>query len=121
MLTFSGSAYPQSAVIISFENIDTRDLEKTRVTTANSNGEWVFEEMINRTDTIGEKYVIFKNNQDKTTKNLTIKSGDLIEISSSAIRYNLGETVSITGTSEPNKSTTIPNIISNSVPPGMPI
>jgi len=49
----------------------------------------------------------YKNNQYKTTKNLTIKSGNLIEISASAVRYNLGETVSITGTSEPNKSTTI--------------
>jgi len=107
MLTFSGSAYPQSAVIISFENVDTRDLEKTRVITSNSNGEWVFEEMINRTDIVGEKYVIFKNNQDKTTKNLTIKSDYTIDISASAIRYNLGDTVSIIGVSESNTNTTI--------------
>jgi len=107
MLTFSGSAYPQSAIIISFENIDTRDLEKTRVITANSNGEWVFEEMINRTDIIGEKYVIFKNNQDKTTKNLTVKSDYTIEVFTSAIRYNVGDTVSITGVSESNTDTTI--------------
>jgi hypothetical protein len=107
MLTFSGSAYPQSAIIISFENIDTRDLEKTRVTTANSNGEWVFEEMINRTDIIGEKYVIFKNNQDKTTKNLTIKSDYTINVSASAVRYNVGGTVSIIGISESNTDTTI--------------
>ena len=107
MLTFSGSAYPQSAIIISFENIDTRDLEKTRVITANSNGEWVFEEMINRTDIIGEKYVIFKNNQDKTTKNLTIKSDYTINVSASAVRYNVGGTVSIIGISESNTDTTI--------------
>jgi len=107
MLTFSGNAYPQSAIIISFENLDTRDLEKTRVITANSNGEWVFEEMINRTDVVGEKYVIFKNNKDKTTKNLTVKSDYLIQISTSAVRYNLEETVTITGTAEPNKDTTV--------------
>jgi len=107
MLTFSGSAYPQSAVIISFENIDTRDLEKTRVITANSNGEWVFEEMINRTDIVGEKYVIFKNNQDKTTKNLTVKSDYTIDVSASAVRYNMGDTVSIIGVSESNTDTTI--------------
>ncbi len=107
MLTFSGSAYPQSAIIISFENIDTRDLEKTRVITANSNGEWVFEETINRTDATGEKYVIFKNNQDKTTKNLTIKSDYTIDISASAVRYNIGDTVSIIGISESNTQTTI--------------
>ena len=107
MLTFSGSAYPQSAIIISFENIDTRDLEKTRVITANSNGEWVFEEMINRTDIIGEKYVIFKNNQDKTTKNLTIKSDYTINVSASAVRYNVGGTVSIIGISESNTDTII--------------
>jgi len=106
LLTISGNAYPQSAIILAFENID-RVLEKVRVVTANANGEWVFEEVIAQADDIGVKYVIFKNNQDKTTKNLLIKSGDLIEISSSAVRYNLGETVSITGTSEPNKSTTI--------------
>ena len=66
-----------------------------------------FEEVIDQNQIVGEKYVVFKNNQDKTTKNLTIKSGNLIEISASAVRYNLGETVSITGTSEPNKSTTV--------------
>ena len=106
LLTISGNAYPQSAIILAFENND-RVLEKVRVVTANSNGEWIFEEITDRNESIGEKFVIFKNNQDKTTKNLTIKSGNLIEISASAVRYNLGETVSITGTSEPNKSTTI--------------
>jgi len=107
MLTFSGSAYPQSAIIISFENIDTRDLEKTRVVTANSNGEWIFEETINRADATGEKYVIFKNNQDKTTKNLTVKSDYTIDISASAVRYNIGDTASIIGVSESNTDTTI--------------
>jgi len=107
MLTFSGNAYPQSAVIISFENVDTRDLEKTRVITANSNGEWVFEEMINRTDVTGEKYVIFKNNQDKTTKNLTVKSDYTIDVSASSVRYNMGDTVNIIGISESNTDTTI--------------
>ena len=106
LLTISGNAYPQSAIILAFENKD-RVLEKVRVVTANANGEWIFEEVIDQTDNIGEKYVIFKNNQDKTTKTLTIKSGNLIEIYASAVRYNLGESVSITGTSEPNKSTTI--------------
>jgi hypothetical protein len=106
ILTFSGTAYPQSAVIIKFEN-DARDLEKTRVVAANTNGEWVFEETINRTDPIGEKYVIFKNNQDKTTKNLTVKSDYTIDVSASAVRYNMGETVSIVGISESNTNTTI--------------
>ena len=75
--------------------------------TANSNGEWVFEEMINRTDVVGEKYVIFKNNLNKTTKNLTVKSDYTIDISASAVRYNIGETVSIIGISESNTDTTI--------------
>jgi len=107
MLTFSGSAYPQSAIIISFENLDTRDLEKTRVITANSNGEWIFEEMINRADIVGEKYVIFKNNQYKTTKNLMVKSDYTVDVSASAVRYNMGDTISIIGISESNTDTTI--------------
>jgi len=106
ILTFSGSAYPQSAIIIKFES-DARDLEKTRVITANSNGDWIFEEMINRTDVIGEKYVIFKNNQDKTTKNLIVKSDYTIDVSTSAVRYNMGDTVSIIGISESNTDTII--------------
>jgi len=106
ILIFSGSAYPQSAIIISIEDSE-RNLEKTRVITANSNGEWVFEEIINRTDIVGEKYVIFKNNKDKTTKNLTVKSDYKIDISASAVRYNVGDTVSIIGTSESNTSTTV--------------
>ena len=105
-LSISGNAYPQSAIIIAFEN-NERVLEKTRVVTANANGEWVFEETIERTDNLGEKFVIFKNNNDKTTKSLTIKSDYLIQVSTSAVRYNLEETVTITGTAEPNKNTTI--------------
>jgi len=105
-LTISGNAYPQSAIIIAFEN-NERVLEKTRVVSANANGEWVFEETVERTDNLGEKFVIFKNNNDKTTKNLTVKSDYLIQISTSAIRYNVGETVTITGTGEPNNNTTI--------------
>jgi len=105
-LTISGNAYPQSAIIIAFEN-NERILEKTRVVSANANGEWVFEETIERTDNLGEKFLIFKNNQDKTTKSLTVKSDYLIQISTSAVRYNAGETVTITGTAEPNKDTTI--------------
>jgi len=105
-LTISGSAYPQSAIIIAFEN-NERVLEKTRVVSANANGEWVFEETIERIENLGEKFVIFKNNQDKTTKNLTVKSDYLMQIATSAVRYNVGETVTITGTAEPNKDTTI--------------
>ena len=105
-LAISGSAYPQSAIIIEFEN-NERVLEKTRVVSANANGEWVFEETIERTDDLGEKFVIFKNNNDKTTKSLIIKSDYLIQISTSAVRYNLEQTVTITGTAEPNKDTTI--------------
>lgn len=106
VLTISGSAYPQSAVILAFVNIDNV-LEKTRVVTSNSNGEWVFEETVDRAETIGEKYLIFQNNEYKTTKNLKIKSDFTIEISAAANRYNIGDVVSITGISEPNKNTTI--------------
>jgi len=106
LLTISGNAYPQSAIILAIENMD-RVLEKIRVVTTDTNGVWIYEEMISQAENTGEKYIIFKNNLDKTTKNLTIKSGSLIEISASAVRYNIGETVSITGTSEPNKNTTI--------------
>jgi len=105
-LTISGNAYPQSAIIITFEN-NERVLEKTRVVSANANGEWVFEETIERTENLGEKFVIFKNNNDKTTKSLTVKSDYLIQISTSAVRYNAGEAVTITGTGEPNDDTTI--------------
>ena len=106
VLTASGNAYPKSAIILKFENTD-RVLEKTRVVMSDSNGAWIFEESINRTEDLGEKYLIFQNNQYKTTKNMTIKSDFTIEISTTAKRYNVGETVSITGNSEPNKNTII--------------
>ena len=106
VLTVSGNAYPKSAIILKFENID-QVLEKTRVVMSDSNGAWIFEESINRTEDLGEKYLIFQNNQYKTTKNMTIKSDFTIEIFTTAKRYNVGETVSITGNSEPNKNTII--------------
>ena len=105
-LTISGNAYPQSAIIISFENMD-RILEKVRVVTADANGVWSLEEAIDRTENVGEKYVIIQNNNDKTTKNLNLKSDYLVETSTLAVRYYPGDTVSITGTGEPNKDTTL--------------
>jgi len=106
MLTISGNAYPQSAVILSFENLD-RVLEKSRVVVANSNGEWMFEEMIIRTENLGEKYVIIENNNNKTTKNINVKSDYLLEISIDAVRYDVGETITVIGSGEPTKQTTI--------------
>ena len=105
-LTISGMAYPQSAVMINIENED-RVLEKVRVVTTNSKGEWIFEEMIDRNNSVGSKYFIFKNNLDKTTKSLSIKTGSLIDISTSGVKYDSGETASVIGVTEPNKSTTI--------------
>ena len=106
VLTLSGNAYPKSAVILTFANIDNV-LEKTRVITSNTNGEWIFEEMVDRTEVVGEKFLIFQNNEHKTTKNLLIKSDYKIEISTTAQRYNAGDVVSITGISEPSKNTTL--------------
>jgi hypothetical protein len=105
-LTISGNAYPQSAIILSFENMD-RILEKARVVTANSNGEWIFEETIDRTETTGEKYVIIQNNNNKTTKNLNVKSDYLVQISTSAPRYNEGDAIIVTGNGEPMADTVI--------------
>ena len=106
ILTISGVAYPQTAVILSFEDMD-RILEKSRVVIADSNGEWIFEEEIKRSENLGEKYVIIDNNNDRTTKQLVLKSDYLVEISTSAVRYNIGEDFSIIGTAEPLQQTTI--------------
>ena len=105
-LTISGNAYPQSAIILTFEDAQGV-LEKARVVTADANGVWIYEETVNRADTLGEKYVILKNNQSRLVTNLDIKSGSIMDISTDAKRYNLGDTVSLTGTSEPNQNTTI--------------
>ncbi len=105
-LTISGYAYPKSAIILSFEDVN-RVLEKTRVVIADSNGDWVLEELIDRNENLGERYVIIDNNNDRTTKNIEIKSDYLVEISTSAIRYNTGETIEISGIGEPSKNTTI--------------
>ena len=106
VLTLSGNAYPKSAVILTFANMDNV-LEKTRVITSNANGEWIFEEIVDRTEVVGEKFLIFQNNEYKTTKNLLIKSDYKIEISTTTQRYNAGDIISITGISEPSKNTTI--------------
>ena len=105
-LIISGKAYPKTAVVLAFEDSD-RVLEKIRVVTTNANGEWNFEELIDRTQLVGEKFVIISNNENQTVKNLTMKSGSLLELSIPKTRYNTGENISITGTSEPNKNTTL--------------
>ena len=105
-LTISGVAAPQTAVVIMFENMD-RILEKARVINVDTNGEWVFEENVDRSQNTGERYVIITNNQHKTTKNLNVKSDYLVQISLPAMRYNHGDTVNITGSGEPSENTTV--------------
>ena len=105
-LLISGTAYPQTAVILQFENTDNV-IEKIRVVIANANGEWEFEESVSRTESIGEHYVVIKNNQDKTTKPLQISSDYLVEVSTPTTRYSSGETVNVIGAGEPSKDTTI--------------
>ena len=105
-LIISGKAYPKTAVVLAFED-SNRVLEKIRVVTANSNGEWNFEELIDRSELVGEKFVIISNNENQTVKNLTMKSGSLLELSIPKTRYNTGENITITGTSEPNTNTTL--------------
>jgi len=105
-LIISGSAYPQTGVILTFENANGV-YEKVRVVNANSNGEWVFEEMVNRNESLGEKFLILQNNENRVVKNITVKSGNAIEIATDITRYNAGDTVTVTGISEPNTNTTI--------------
>ena len=105
-LTISGNAYPQTAVILQFEDVD-RIIEKIRVVVADASGEWKYEENIERSENIGEKYVIIKNNQDKTTKNLQIQSDYLVEISTPTTRYSTGETINLIGNAEPSKNTVL--------------
>ena len=105
-LIISGKAYPKTAVVLAFED-SNRVLEKIRVVTANSNGEWNFEELIDRTELVGEKFVIISNNENQMVKTLAMKSGSLLELSMAKTRYNTGENITITGTSEPNTNTTL--------------
>jgi hypothetical protein len=105
-LSISGNAFPQTAVILSFED-SNRVLEKTRVVVANSNGEWIFEEKIDRSENLGEKFIIIDNNNNRTTKNIDLKSDYLMEISTSAVKYDTGDTIIITGNGEPSQNTTL--------------
>ena len=105
-LTISGNAHPQSTVILVFKD-DEQVLEKIRVVQTDSNGQWIFEEIVSRTENIGDKFVILKNNQNRVVQNIMIESGGIVEISTTAERYNLGDTISVIGTSGPNKNTTV--------------
>ena len=105
-LTISGNAHPQSTVILVFKD-DEQVLEKIRVVQTDSNGQWIFEEIVSRTENLGDKFVILKNNQNRVVQNIMIESGGIVEISTTAERYNLGDTISVIGTSGPNKNTTV--------------
>jgi len=105
-LTISGNAYPQSTVVLVFKD-NEQVLEKIRVVQTDSNGQWIFEEIVSRTENLGDKFVILKNNQNRVVEKIMIESGGIVEISTAAERYNLGDTISVIGTSGPNKNTTV--------------
>ena len=68
-LIISGKAYPKTAVVLAFED-SNRVLEKIRVVTANSNGEWNFEKAISSDDSLGERTIIIRNDFKNTQNNV---------------------------------------------------
>ena len=104
-LNISGTAKAQSGVILSFKNGDV--LEKKHVVIADTAGKWTYDKTISSDILVGVKSVIIENNQKSILKNITITSDFIFQMTSLSNQYNIGDTVTITGTAEANQEITL--------------
>ena len=103
IFSVSGSAPPNTGVILTFRDIDNV-VEKYRIVNSDSKGVWNFEEAIGIDVEFGKKSILFENLNSKLTYELTIKSPSLINIVSQKTQYEPGNTVTFIGEAEPNNN-----------------
>ena len=99
----SGSAPPNTGVVLTFKNQDNT-VEKYRVVNADSKGSWIFEEFIDPSSILGKKIILFQNLNSKLTHELIVKSFSVINIASEKLQYEPGNTITFIGEAEPNKN-----------------
>ena len=99
----SGSAPPNTGVILTFKNEDGV-IEKYRVVNVDSKGVWNFGEVIGTDVALGKKTVLFQNLTAKLEHGLAIKSTSLINIAPQKTQYDPGNTITFIGEAEPNSN-----------------
>jgi len=104
-LNISGTAKAQSGVILSFKDGDV--LEKKHVVIADTTGKWTYDETIGSDILVGVKSVVIENDQKSILKNIAITSDFVFQMTSLSNQYNIGDTVTITGTAEANQEITL--------------
>ena len=100
-LNISGTAKAHSGVILSFK--DGTLLETKHVAIADATGKWSYEKPISSDTLVGLKSLIIENEQKSILKNITITSDFVFQMTSSSEQYNIGDTITITGSTEANQ------------------
>ena len=100
-LNISGTAKAQSGVILSFKNGNVLDAK--HVVIADASGKWNYDETIGSDTLVGVYSVIIENDQKSILKNITVTSDFVFQMTSSSNQYDIGDTVTITGTAEANQ------------------
>ena len=105
MLTISGEAQPNSAIILVIKDEDGIT-QKIRVVEVDVNGDWNFNEIISRDESLGTKSILLKNDKNFISRDVLIKSDKTLNVSSSATRYSQGDTIQFSGEGFPNQDIT---------------
>ena len=104
-LNISGTAKAQSGVILSFKNGNVLDAK--HVVIADASGKWNYDETISSDTLVGVYSVIIENDQKSILKNITVTSDFVFQMTSSSNQYDIGDTITITGTAEANQEMTL--------------
>ena len=105
VLTISGTAEAKSGIILSFKDGDV--IEKKHVVIANSDGKWTYVKTVSADTLVGLKSLIIENKQKSLLKNITVTSDFVFQMTSLSDQYDIGDTVTITGTAEANQELTL--------------
>ena len=105
-LSISGNGPPLTTIVLSINN-EQNVLEKIHVVDINANGKWSFEDVVNIDEVLGPKTFLLKNGANNILREIEFKSDKLLNFSTAATRYNVGDTIIFTGNGMPNKDFTI--------------
>jgi len=100
-LSISGTAKAHSGVILSFK--DGTVLETKHVAIADTAGQWSYNKPVSSDTLVGLKSLVIENDQKRILKNITVTSDFVFQMTSSSNEYNIGDTVTITGSGEANQ------------------
>tara|TARA_B110001454_G_scaffold68444_1_gene66824 strand:- start:1299 stop:3425 length:2127 start_codon:yes stop_codon:yes gene_type:complete len=105
-ITLNGSGTPNTTLTITSKRIDG-DILKIDTIQVGSDGKWSYDNLFSPTLTLGQVYVEINDGKSSMLRNFEVISAKIINITTEASQYQIGDLVSFSGYGIPNEKLTV--------------